>query len=112
MAANVDDHLIEMASVAKRDAHMLECAAKVFQDVGDAHTAISKSGLMVKGLTITERVESLIEIAKAPTSPDEVLEALKLAVHLYETYGLVAAQSGCGRWVCAARDAIAKAEGR
>jgi hypothetical protein len=67
MAINVDTHLLELAGRASHDARMLEVAAKVFQDVGDAHVAISKSGLKVNGLTILDRVNSsklLIEAAK------------------------------------------------
>lgn len=64
MANSVDTHLLELAAKAAHDAQMMEAAARVFQDVGSAHIAISKSGLAVNGMTMVERVTALIDLAK------------------------------------------------
>lgn len=47
-------------------------------------------------------------IAAAP----EMYEALRRAIQLFESYKLKAESFDCGPWINAAREAIAKAEGR
>lgn len=77
-------------------------------DAGKGYHEPGTPGFGITGFL--EQSDALL-ISAAP----ELLEALKDAVRLYETYGLLA-QTGQGlspgKWVGDARAAIAKAEGR